>query len=56
MNGETASKKYMDLKFNLDERICDGYYYAALIKHYIRILNKPDVLDQPPTVVERDIP
>ena len=56
VNGETASKKYMDLKFNLDERICDGYYYAALIKHYIRILNKPDVLDQPPTVVERDIP
>lgn len=56
VNGETAIKRYIDLKFNLDERICDGYYYASLIKHYIRILNKPDVLDQPPAVVEQDIP
>ncbi|MBE6954388.1 MAG: hypothetical protein E7449_00565 [Ruminococcaceae bacterium] len=56
VNGEAASKKYIDLKFNLDERICDGYYYAALLKYFVRILKKPDVLDQPPTVVERDIP
>lgn len=56
VDGEMVTKKYVDMKFNLDERICDGYYYASLIKHYIRILKKPDVLDQPPAVVEQDIP
>ena len=56
VDGEMVTKKYVDMKFNLDERICDGYYYAALLKHFIRILKKPDVLDQPPAVVEKDIP
>ena len=56
VNGETVTRKYVDLKFNLDERICDGYYYASLIKYFIRLLKKPDVLDQPPAAVERDIP
>ena len=56
VNGETVSRTYVDLKFNLDERICDGFYYASLIKYFVRILKHPDVLDQPPAVVERDIP
>ena len=56
VNGETVTRKYVDLKFNLDERICDGFYYAALIKYFIRILKHPDELDQPPAVVEKDIP
>ena len=55
-DGEMVHRTYVDLKFNLDERICDGYYYAALLKHFLRILKNPDVLDQPPTVVEQDIP
>ena len=56
VDGKTVSRRYMDMKFNLDERICDGYYYASLIKYFIRILKKPDILDQPPSVVEKDIP
>ena len=56
VDGEPVTRKYIDMKLNLDERICDGYYYAALLKHFVRILKKPDVLDQPPTAVERDIP
>lgn len=55
VDGEAVNKKYVDLKFNLDERICDGYYYASLIKHFVRILKNPSVLDQPPSVVEKDI-
>ena len=31
VDGETINRKYVDLKFNLDERICDGYYYASVI-------------------------
>lgn len=56
VNGEITERKYVDLKFNLDERICDGYYYAAVIKHFMRILSHPEVLDQPPQVVEQDVP
>ena len=56
VDGEMVTRKYVDMKFNLDERICDGYYYASLLKHFVRILKKPDVLDQPPAAVERDIP
>ncbi len=56
VNGEITVRKYLDLKFNLDERICDGYYYAAVIKHFMRILSHPEVLDQPPAIVEKDVP
>ena len=56
VDGEAVTRKYVDLKFSLDERICDGYYYASLIKYFVRILKHPDVLDQPPAAVERDIP
>lgn len=55
-DGQIVERKYVDLKFNLDERICDGYYYAGLIKHFVRILSHPEVLDEPPVTVEKDIP
>ncbi len=55
-DGEPVERKYMDLKFNLDERICDGYYYAAVIKHFMRLLSHPEVLDAPPEQVVQDIP
>lgn len=55
-DGEIVVRKYVDLKFNLDERICDGYYYAALIKYFTRLLSHPDLLDLPPETVVEDIP
>lgn len=55
-DGEIVERKYMDLRFNLDERICDGFYYASLIKYFLRLLTHPEVLDQPPETVEQDIP
>lgn len=55
VNGEVVERKYLDLKFNLDERICDGYYYASVIKYYLRILRHPEVLDTPPERIERDM-
>lgn len=54
--GEIVKRKYLDIKFNLDERICDGYYYAGAIKHFLRLLEHPDLLDMPPAAVEKDIP
>ena len=56
VNGEVTDRKYLDIKFNLDERICDGYYYSSAIKYYLRILRHPGILDNPPEQVNRDIP
>ena len=54
-DGTVVQRKYVDVKFTLDERIVDGYYYAAFFKHYKRILRHPELLDQPPDEVLPDI-
>ena len=54
-DGEIVDRKYLDLTFNLDERICDGFYYAGVVKYFLRLLAHPDVLDNPPERVEQDI-
>ena len=54
-DGSVVQKKYIDVKFVLDERICDGYYYATFFKHYRRILAHPEILDNPPEEVVKDI-
>jgi len=50
-----VQKKYMDFKVTMDERIADGFYYAAFFKHFKRIVYKPDLLDTPPEEVLQDI-
>ena len=55
-DGSIVQRKYLDLKFVLDERIVDGYYYATFFKYYRRLMAHPEVLDMPPEVVEKDIP
>lgn len=54
-DGGVIQKKYVDCKFTMDERIVDGYYYAAFFKHFRRILARPEVLDAPPEEICRDI-
>ena len=54
-DGSVVQRKYIDVKFVLDERICDGYYYATFFKHYRRLLAHPEVLDNPPEEVIKDI-
>ena len=54
-DGSVVQKKYIDCKFTLDERIVDGYYYAAFFKHYRSLLRRPEVLDVPPTEIINDI-
>ena len=53
--GEMVQRKYIDVKFVLDERIVDGYYYATFFKYYRRLLAHPEVLDNPPEEVVQDI-
>ncbi len=54
-DGSVVQRKYLDMKFSLDERIVDGYYYAAFFKHYKRCLQRPEILDLPPEEVLTDI-
>ena len=54
-DGSVVQKKYLDVKFVLDERIVDGYYYAAFFKHFRSILRRPEILDLPPVEILSDI-
>ena len=54
-DGSVVQRKYVDFKFSLDERIADGFYYAAFFKHFKRIIHHPEVLDIPPEEVMSDI-
>ena len=54
-DGSVVQKKYLDVKFTLDERIVDGYYYAAFFKHYRSIMRHPEILDLPPEELVADI-
>ena len=54
-DGSVVQKKYIDVKFVLDERIVDGFYYATFFKYYRRLLAHPEILDLPPEEVVKDI-
>jgi len=54
-DGSVVQKKYIDVKFVLDERIVDGFYYATFFKYYRRLLAHPELLDNPPEEVIPDI-
>ena len=54
-DGSVVQKKYVDVKFVLDERIVDGFYYATFFKYYRRLLAHPEVLDNPPEEIVKDI-
>ena len=54
-DGSVVQKKYLDFKFAMDERIADGFYYAAFFKHFKRLLHHPELLELPPEEVLQDI-
>ncbi len=54
-DGTLVQRKFVDVKFTLDERIVDGYYYATFFKAYKRLLRNPEQLDEAPTEIKFDI-
>ena len=54
-DGSVVHKKYIDIKFVLDERIVDGYSYATFFKYFRRLMAHPEILDNPPDEIKRDI-
>ena len=55
-DGSVVQRKYIDVKFVLDERIVDGYYYATFFKYFRSLMRHPELLDNSPEVVNPDIP
>jgi len=49
--GEVTQHKTIHLKFVLDERICDGFYYASSMRLLSKIFNDPSLLLLPPEKV-----
>ena len=53
--GDLVSRKYIDFTWVTDERICDGFYYAAGLKKIKSYLLHPELLDVPPETVKKDV-
>ena len=54
-DGSVYKYSYVDVSYNLDERICDGFYYASALKYMRNLFKKPEILDAPPDEVIKDI-
>lgn len=54
-HGEMLDNKYIDMKFTLDERICDGHYYAQFLQAYRYMFQHPEIVESPPTRTVEDI-
>ena len=54
-DGTVVQKKYIDCKITSDERITDGFYFAAFLKYFRRIMRHPELLDEVPEEVIPDI-
>ena len=53
-DGTITPKKVVRLHIVVDERICDGQYYADSFRMLRRILKKPEALEVPPTEFPED--
>ena len=53
--GEVVTRKYIDFKFVVDERICDGFYFSQAFKVYRSLLQNPEALEEPPEQIVEDI-
>ena len=54
-DGSVSKRRVVDFVANLDERICDGYYYASTLKMFKKYLVSPEPLLNPPETVVEDV-
>ncbi|MDD6265900.1 MAG: hypothetical protein PUB34_06355 [Clostridia bacterium] len=54
-DGSVKRVPYVDFTLVMDERICDGFYYASAFRYLKSVLRNPSVLDNPPEVIVKDI-
>ena len=54
-HGNMVDRKYVDLKFTLDERTVDGHYWAQAFQAWRYLFQHPEILEAPPTRVVEDV-
>lgn len=54
-DGSVGCRRKVDYKITMDERICDGFYYASALKTMQFYLLHPEKLDTPPARVVEDV-
>ncbi|MBQ8836753.1 MAG: hypothetical protein IJ002_04520 [Clostridia bacterium] len=54
-DGSVKKKVCMDVKLSVDERVCDGYYFASAFKMFKKMVASPEVLMTPPEEIIEDI-
>lgn len=53
-DGSVSTVKMMTLRFAVDERICDGYYFGTTIRSFRKLLRNPEALLTPPETLYKD--
>ena len=53
-DGTVKTKKVVRIKITVDERICDGQYFAESFRMFRRLLKKPEQLEVPPSEFPED--
>ena len=53
--GKAVERKYIDFMAVMDERVCDGYYYASSFKYMKMFMDNPSLLEVPPENVVEDL-
>ena len=53
--GKAVERKYIDFMAVMDERVCDGYYYASSFKYMKMFMHNPALLEVPPEKVVEDL-
>ena len=54
-DGDIERRTFIDLKAVVDERICDGYYYASAFKLVKKYVVSPALLKTAPETIIEDI-
>ena len=53
--GKPVEREYIDFMAVMDERVCDGYYYASSFKYMKMFMHNPALLEVPPEKVVEDL-
>ncbi len=55
-NGDntTSKVKQMDIKITVDERVCDGFYFARVVKQLMRYIENPERMLEAPKEIPKD--
>ena len=54
-DGSVKRCTYIDYTFVTDERICDGFYFASVLRYFRGLLQDPWQLDTPAETVNGDV-